>query len=135
MLSERHKEQLHTGPMHGHACWLWPRHDHGDEHGSFTHASHDSARRHVPNSGGRRRGAGGDGLESHHAGRLRELFHMYIWLSSRVAVIPSRAAMRSHASVNAIWRANTVCHSAPQMRERVPPADIDLPQTHAMSPS
>ena len=30
-------------PVHGHVFCLWPRHDHGDEHGSMavTHAGHD----------------------------------------------------------------------------------------------
>ena len=53
---------------------------------------------------------------------------------SRVAAIPPRAAMRSHASVNASWRATTVCHSAPHRREWGPPAAMDLPQTHASAP-
>ena len=47
---------------------------------------------------------------------------------SRVAAIPPRAAMRSQASVGALWRATTVCHSAPQMREWVPPVAMDRPQ-------
>ena len=34
------------------------------------------ARRHVPTSGGCRRGAGGEGWESHRVGPLRELFHV-----------------------------------------------------------
>ena len=34
------------------------------------------ARRHVPTSGGCRRGAGGERLESHRGGPLRELFHV-----------------------------------------------------------
>ena len=49
---------------------------------------------------------------------------------SRVAAIPPRAAMRSHASVNALWRATSVCQSAPHMREWVAPAAMDRPQTH-----
>ena len=87
------------------------------------------ARRHVPTSGGCKRGAGGEGWESHRVGPLRELFHV------RVAAIPPRAAMRSQASVSALWRATTVCHSAPHMREWVPPVAMDRPQTHASSPS
>ena len=54
---------------------------------------------------------------------------------ARVASIAPRAAMRSHASFHALWRATTVCHIAPQMREWVPPAAIDLLQAHASSPS
>ena len=50
---------------------------------------------------------------------------------SRVAAIPPWATMRSHASVNALWRATTVCHSAPHMREWVPPAAMDRLRTHA----
>ena len=53
----------------------------------------------------------------------------------RVAAVPPRAAMRSHASVSALWRATTVCHSAPHMREWAPPAAMDRAQTHASSPS
>ena len=34
------------------------------------------ARRHVPSSGGCRRGAGGEGRESQSVGPLRELFHV-----------------------------------------------------------
>ena len=34
------------------------------------------AHRHVATSGGRRRGAGGEGWESHRMGPLRELFHV-----------------------------------------------------------
>ena len=34
-----------------------------------------------------------------------------------------------------LWRATTVRHSAPQIRECVPPAGINRPQTHAVSPS
>ena len=54
---------------------------------------------------------------------------------SLAAAIPPRAAMWSHASVNALWLATTVCHSAPHMREWVPPAAMKLPQTHTWSPS
>ena len=32
---------MRTDPMHGHARWLWPPHDHGNEHGPVQHASHD----------------------------------------------------------------------------------------------
>ena len=89
------------------------------------------ASRHVPTSGGRRRGAGGEGWESHLAGRCGSCFTC----GSQVDAIPPQAAMRSHASVNALWQATSVCHSAPQMRECVPPAAMDLPQIHASSPS
>ena len=82
------------------------------------------ARRHVPTSGGCRRGAGGEGWESHRVGPLRELFHV------RLA-----SGCDSSAGGNALWRATTVCHSAPHMREWVPPAAMDRPQTHASSPS
>ena len=54
---------------------------------------------------------------------------------SRVPSNPLRAALRSHASVIALWRAGIVCHSAPHMSEWVPPAVVDPPQTHATSPS
>ena len=67
-------------------------------------------RRHVPTSGGCRRGAGGEGWESHLAGRCGSCFTC----GSRVAAIPPRAAMRSHASGSALWRTTTMCHSAPR---------------------
>ena len=54
---------------------------------------------------------------------------------SRVAAVPLRAAMRSHASVNALLVDTNVCHSAPQMIEWVLPAAMDLPQVHAPSSS
>ena len=54
--------------------------------------------------------------------------------SSRAAAIPLQAAMWSHASVNALWRATTLCHDAPQVKDWVPPNAIGLPQTHASSP-
>ena len=84
------------------------------------------SRRHVPTSGGRRRGVGGEGWESHCAGPLREMFHMRLaggWGSAAGGDAEPRLRQRIMASH----------HSAPQMREWVPPAAIDLPQTHASS--
>jgi hypothetical protein len=34
-----------------------------------------------------------------------------------------------------LWLATTVCHSSPQMRDWVPPAVVDLPQTHPAFPA
>ena len=56
-------------------------------------------------AGGRRVGRAG----SHIAwGRCGSCFTC----GSRVAAIPPRVAIRSHASVSALWRATTVCQSA-----------------------
>ena len=86
---------------------------HGRGSGGVGDAGGCGARapRHVSTSGGRRRGAGGEGWVSQRAGPLRELFHMRL------------------------WRPTAVCHRAPHMREWVPPAAMDRPQTHASSPS
>ena len=45
----------------------------GDAGGCGAHA-----RRHVPTSGGRRRGEGREGWESHRAGPLQELFYLLL---------------------------------------------------------
>ena len=53
----------------------------GRRHGRGRGGAGDGVReprspRHVPTSGGRRRGAGGEGWKSRRAGPLRELFHV-----------------------------------------------------------
>ena len=89
------------------------------------------ARGHVHTSGGRKRGrVGRAGIST-----MQGCWRRYFSCGSRVAAVPLRTAMRSHASVNALRRATATCHSAPQMREWVPPAAIDLPQPYTSSQS
>ena len=73
-------------------------------------------------AGGGRMGRAGSPIAWGHCGSC-------FTCGSRVAAIPPRAAMRSLASVSALWRATTVCHSAPHMRKWVPPAAMARPQT------
>ena len=81
-------------------------------------------RRNAPSSRGRRQGAGGEGWESHCAGLLRELFH--------VRAAGGNAEPRTRQRIMASH------HCVPQRAtdEGVgPPPAMDLPQTHASTPS
>ena len=82
-------------------------------------------RMHVHTCGGRKRGAFEEGWETHCTGPLWELFHM--WLTGRC-----ESAAGGNAEPRLRFRIVASNHSAPQMREWVPPAVIDLPQTHSV---